>query len=173
RPPRTGQGRRRKPLKARELYPARLVWGAKFPRPSQAEVPHSRGESTGKCCRARTGVALFPQRGVLFIRPYLGSTPHLLLELFPPLHPLPDILLEAELGWVVPLRAAQWLGEILLRHEAMLVGVGVLVPRAVAQLLHERRGGVADVQWDAFGRVLFRRLRRPAERLAHAVRLGR
>src|SRR5205823_13088205 len=67
------------------------------------------------------------------------------LQVLPPLHALLDVLFEAEFGRIVPFLPAERLRQVLLRHVPVPELVGVLIPRPIAQVLHELGGRVADV----------------------------
>src|SRR6184192_3415915 len=59
------------------------------------------------------------------------------LQILPPLHALLDVLLEPELGRLVPFLPPQRFRQVLLRHVRVREGMGVLIPRPIAQVLHE------------------------------------
>src|SRR6476646_277639 len=67
------------------------------------------------------------------------------LVLSPPREPLGNGLLVAGAGGLVPARAAQRLGQILLTARVPAFGMVVAVSVAIADLFHELRRRVADV----------------------------
>src|SRR5207249_1900646 len=93
-----------------------------------------------------------------------------LLESLPPFHPLLDVLLESELGRLVPFLSPQRVGQIVLGNVPVFGGVRVLVPHPVSQLLHEPGGSVPDVQRHGFCRMLVGGLQRAPICRVYAVR---
>src|SRR5256885_8852512 len=108
------------------------------PRVAQADTAPQRPNHTGSGMRDAGCEALIELR-----IPHPASC--IPFELRPPLHALLDVLFEAELGRLVPFLPAERLRQVLLRHVRIPERVGVLIPRPIAQVLHELGGRVADV----------------------------
>src|SRR5262245_5017647 len=95
------------------------------------------------------------------------------LVLTPPRAALGYGFLVAGAAGLVPARTAQRLGQILLAACVPAFGMVVAVALAVADVLHELRRRVADVQRHGLGRVLARGRERGAPRAVDGVRLRR
>src|SRR5437879_7972544 len=61
---------------------------------------------------------------------------------------LADLVLATAVARLVVAAVAQALGQVVLLHDGVLVVVGVEVAGAIAEALHERRRGVAEVERD-------------------------
>src|SRR5687767_4969321 len=95
------------------------------------------------------------------------------LALAPPREALGDRLLVPGATGLVPTRAAQRLRQIFLARRVAALGMVVPVALAVADLFHELRRCVANVQRHGLGGMLARSGERFSPRAVDAVRLRR
>src|SRR4051812_27239934 len=73
---------------------------------------------------------------------------HFCLQVCPPLEAFRDFLLESEGSRLVEDAAAQLLRQVLLRDVCLWNRMRILIPRVVAEVLHEGRWSVPDVHWN-------------------------